>query len=408
MIDAARIKQDFPALDQEVRGNPLVYLDSAATSQKPRAVLDALVGFYERDNANVHRGVHTLAERATEAYENARTRLATFLGAAPGEIVWTRNATEAINLVAHSYAMPLLGEGDEILVTVMEHHANLVPWHFVARATGAKVRAVPLREDFTLDLDRFHDMLGPRTRLVCFSMLSNTLGTINPAREMTEAAHRVGAKVVIDAAQAVPHMPVDVVSLDCDFLALSGHKMMGPTGIGALFGKAELLASMPPFLGGGEMIQEVRVDDSTYKAPPHRFEAGTPAIAEAVGLGAAVDYLTGLGMAAVEAYEQEITAYALDVLGALPGIRILGPTTMPRGGAVSFTLEGVHPHDLATILDSQGIAVRAGHHCTMPLHDALGVPASARASFYVYNTRDDADRLVLALDKAVRMFAGTA
>ena len=400
-------REDFPALHQTVAGGrPLVYLDSAATAQKPRSVIEAEARFYERDNANVHRGVHTLAVRATEAYERARRAVARFIGATdPACVVFVRGTTEAINLVARSYAQPRLGPDDEIVLTPMEHHSNMVPWQMVAQATGARLRYVDLLPDGTLDLASYERLLeSGRVRVVAVTHQSNVLGTINPVREMAERAHRVGAVVVVDAAQSVPHQPVDVRQLGCDFLAFSGHKMMGPTGIGVLWGRRELLESMPPLFGGGEMIREVGLFESTYNEVPYKFEAGTPPIAQAVGLGAAVEYLESLGMEQVRAHEQRLVAYALERLGQLPDVRIYGPR-QHRGGVVSFNVEGVHPHDVATILDQEGVAVRAGHHCAQPLMRWLDVPATVRASFYVYNTPEDVDALVRALE-AVRAIFG--
>ena len=403
-LDAACLKRDFPILDQAVRGRALVYLDSAATSQKPRSVLEAMERFYVRDNSNVHRGVHALAERATRAFEDSRNKVAAFLGAPdPATVLWTRGTTEAVNLVAYSWARRNLRPGDEILLTLMEHHSNLVPWQLAAQDTGARLRFAPLLQDFTLDLARYREMLSKKTKLVAFTHVSNVLGTVNPAKEMIADARRVGARVLVDAAQSVPHMPVNVTDLDCDFLAFSGHKMLGPTGIGVLYGKRELLESMSPFHGGGEMILEVTAERSTYKPIPHKFEAGTPAIAEAIGMGAAVDYLRGLGMDEVRAHEKDIAGYAVLALESAGGVRVHGPREN-RGGAVSFEVNGLHPHDLATILDSEGIAIRAGHHCAQPLMNWLGVPATARASFYLYNTRDEVDALVRGVEKAKRIF----
>lgn len=404
MLDVQHIRQDFPILQTQVRGKPLVYLDSAASSQRPRQVVDAMRVYYERDHANVHRGVHTLAERATAAYEGARETVAGFVGASAERLVWTRGTTEAINLVAHGWARKNLREGDRVLLTHMEHHANLVPWQMAAKDTGAVLDFIPLTEDYRLDLSGLDDLITDRTRLVALSHMSNVLGTVNPVRQIADAAHSVGALVLADAAQSVPHMPVDVDTLGVDFLVFSGHKMLGPTGIGALVTRPELLDSMDPFLGGGEMILEVTFESSTYKTGPHKFEAGTPAIAETVGLAAAVDYLRKLGMEAVHEHEEALTRYALDALGGLEGMTVYGPAGKDRGGAVSFAVEGIHPHDLATILDTEGVAVRAGHHCAQPLMRLLGVPATTRASFYVYNTESEVDALVRALEKARGIF----
>jgi cysteine desulfurase/selenocysteine lyase len=408
-LDPARVRADFPILAREVNGRHLVYLDSAATSQKPRAVIRALVGYYERSNASVHRGAHRLAEEATGAYEGARARVARFLGADdPRGVVFTRNATEAINLVAWSWGRANLRPDDEVVVTAMEHHSNLVPWQLVAGATGARLRVVPFLPDGgQLDLGVLRRLLGDRTRLVALTHCSNVLGTINPVAEIARAAHAVGALVLVDAAQSAPHMPLDVSALGADFLALSGHKMCGPTGIGALWGRPELLEEMPPFLTGGSMVREVRCERATWAEAPARFEAGTPNVADAVAFGAALDYLDGLGMARVRAHGVELVHYALSRLAELPWLRVYGPARAgDRGGVLAFNLfadgrhdpEGlIHPHDVGTVLDGHGIAIRAGHHCCQPLLRALGAPATARASFYVYNGTDDVDALVDAL-----------
>ena len=402
-LDPVRLKKDFPILGQEVRGRPLVYLDSAATSQKPLCVIQALERFYVRDNANVHRAVHALAERATAAFEEARAKIAAFIGAPdPSTVIWTRGTTEAVNLVAYAWARRTLKPGDEIVLTDMEHHSNLVPWQMVAQDTGARLRFVPLRDDFTLDHARYRELLNERTKLVAMIWVSNVMGTINPVKEMIREAHTAGARVLLDAAQAVPHFPVNVSDLDVDFLVFSGHKMLGPTGIGVLYGRGEILESMAPFHGGGEMILEVTPERSTYTAPPHRFEAGTPPIAEAVGLAAAVDYLHHLGMNEVFNHEYELATYARQVLEGLGGVTVHAPNEM-RGGATSFMVEGIHPHDLATILDRDGVAIRAGHHCAQPLMKRLGVPATARASFHVYNTKDDVDALAAGIENARRI-----
>jgi cysteine desulfurase/selenocysteine lyase len=402
-VDSARIRKDFPIFEQKIHGRPLVYLDSAATAQKPRAVIEALDRFYSHDYSNVHRGVHALAERATIAYESARAKVADWIGAPADGVIWTRGTTEAINLVAYAWARPRLAAGDEIVVTEMEHHSNLVPWQLAAQATGAVLRFVPIRDDYTLDLDAYRRLLGPRTRLVAVSHMSNVLGTINPVREMASLAHAAGAAILVDAAQSAPHLPLNVAALDCDFLALSGHKAMGPTGIGVLYGKPEILNAMPPFHGGGEMIVEVGLERSTYKPAPHRFEAGTPPIAQAVGFAAAIDYLQEMGMENVAAHERDITTYALEALSRVEGLRVFGPKS-DRGGAISFAVEGMHPHDLATILDTEAVAVRAGHHCAQPLMRRLGVPATVRASVYIYNRPEDLDALVRAIEKAKGVF----
>ena len=399
------VRADFPALHQEVHGRPLVYLDNGATSQKPQAVIDAVAHYYERDNANVHRGVHTLSERATDAYEGARTRTARFLNAPEREeIVFTRGTTEAINLVAWSWGRANLGAGDEVVISTMEHHSNIVPWQLLGEQTGARLRVIPVTDAGELDMPAFHALLGPRTKLVSVVHLSNALGTVNPVRDIVEAARAVGARVLLDGAQAVQHFPVDVQALGCDFYAFSGHKIFGPTGIGALWGRRELLDAMPPWQGGGEMIRTVRFEGSTFADVPHKFEAGTPNIAGAVGMGAAMDYLGALDSDAVAAHEADVLRYATDALTALGGVRILG-TAPGKGAVVSFVMDDIHAHDIGTIVDSQGVAIRVGHHCTMPLHERYGVAASARASFAMYNTREEVDALVRALEKTREMFA---
>ncbi len=386
-----------------------MYLDSGASSQKPRQVVEALVDYYYNHHSNVHRGAHRLSVEATTAYEQARRKVAAFVGAEdPGSLVFTRNATEAINLVASSWGGTNLGPGDEIVVTHAEHHANLVPWHFVARERGAVIKAAPLTPELRLDLEALAGLIGPRTKLVATFHMSNVLGAINPVAEIARLAHAVGAKLLIDGAQGAPHLPVDVASLGCDFYAFSGHKMLGPTGIGALWARPELLADMPPFLGGGEMISKVTTDSSTYAKPPKRFEAGTPSIAEAIGLGAAVDYLGAVGMEAVEAHDRRLVRYALSRLSEVDGIRLYGPEGDDRGGIVAFNLEGVHAHDVATALDAQGIAVRAGAHCAQPLMRYLDVTATVRASFYLYNTEDEIDALASALEAIRDHFAAFA
>lgn len=394
------IRADFPILQREINGKPLAYLDNAATSQKPLAVLQAMDDYYHLRNANVHRGVHTLSEEATALYENARGRIARFINAPSSkQVIFTRNATEAVNLVAYSWGLDALKPGDEVLITQMEHHANIVPWQIIAARTGATLRYVPLDAQGTLRLDLLDELLTERTKLFAFVAMSNVLGTINPAAELVARAHSVGALALVDGAQSVPHLPVDVQALNCDFLVFSGHKMCGPTGSGVLYGRRELLETMPPFMGGGDMIREVRLEGSRWNTLPWKFEAGTPAIAEVIGLGAAVDYLTSLGMDFVQQREHELVSYAMEQLGRVEGLRILGPGPDQRGGAVAFTLGEIHPHDTAAILDAEGIAIRAGHHCAQPIHDFYGIPASARASFYFYNTFDEIDRLVMALDK---------
>jgi cysteine desulfurase/selenocysteine lyase len=402
----AELRAEFPVLDQEVNGRPLVYLDNAATSQKPRRVIAAVEEFYRRDNANVHRGLHELSRRATDAYEGARQRIASFVGIAdPAELILTRGTTEALNLVAWSWGLANLRAGDEVVLSVMEHHSNLVPWQMVAQRTGATLRFLDIDEEGRLDLSTLEELINERTRLVSLVHVSNALGTINPIARIAQRAHQVGAVVVIDGAQSVPHIPVDIAALGCDFFAFSGHKMYGPTGIGGLWGRRELLEAMPPFLGGGDMIDHVELERSTYAALPNKFEAGTPNIAGAVGLGAAVDFLDEIEMAAVQAHEQALLAYALERLSAVPDLRIFGPTDpAERSGVVSFTLADIHPHDLATILDAEGVAIRAGHHCTQPLMRRLGVSATARASFSLYSTEEDVDRLVESLERARTLF----
>jgi len=406
VYDVERIRADFPILDVEVYpGVPLVYLDSAASSQKPAAVIAAMDEYYRQYHANVHRGVHRLSELATSAYESARSRIATFIGApSADEIVFVGNATEAFNLVAYSWGRRHVSAGDEILLTEMEHHANIVPWQMLAQEVGAVIRYLPVREDGKLALENLGDYLTERTRLFSFTGASNVLGTINPVRELVDAAHAVGALTMVDAAQLIPHMPVDVEALDCDFLAFSSHKMCGPTGIGVLYGKRGLLEAMPPFMGGGDMIRRVTFDGFVSNEIPWKFEAGTPRIAEAVGLGAAVDYLDSIGMEAIHAHELSITSYALESLSEIPGLSVLGPPAGARGGLASFTMQGIHPHDIAEILDKDGIAIRAGHHCAMPLHQKLGISASARASFYVHTTTEEVDKLTSALHRARTVF----
>jgi cysteine desulfurase/selenocysteine lyase len=406
---AAKIRTDFPILHQEVNGKPLIYLDNAATSQKPFAVLDTLRHYYERDNANVHRGAHSLSIRATEAYEGARDKVAQFVNAASRqEIIFTRNATEAINLVAYSWGMNHLQPGDEIITSVMEHHSNLVPWQIIAQKTGAKIKYVTLTEQEEFDLEYFKSLLSEKTKIVAVVHVSNTLGCINPVKEIIDSAHQVGAKVLIDACQSVPHIPIDVQAMGCDWLVASGHKMCAPTGVGFLYGRQELLEEMPPFLGGGEMISEVFFDHFTCGELPHKFEAGTPAIGEAIALGAAADYLTKIGLDEIHAYEEELTAYLFKKLGTIPNLRIYGPkpTSNGKGRAAlaSFNVNGIHASDLATLLDNEGIAIRSGHHCTQPLHRLFDASGSARASLYFYNTREEIDAFILALKQTIDFF----
>jgi cysteine desulfurase/selenocysteine lyase len=406
---ASQVRSHFPILNQLIHDKPLVYLDNAATSQKPIAVIEALQHYYERDNANVHRGVHTLSARATDAYEGARDKVAAFVNAASRqEIVFTRNATEAINLVAYAWGMSQLQAGDEIILTVMEHHSNLIPWQFVAQRAGVVLKFVQLSPEEGFDFDHFQSLLSDRTKLVSVVHVSNTLGCINPVQEICAAAHRYGAKVLIDACQSTPHLPIDVQAIDCDWLVASGHKMCGPTGVGFLYGKLDLLRAMPPFLGGGEMIADVFLDHATYADLPHKFEAGTPAIAETIALGAAVDYLTEIGMDKIHAYEQELTAYLFQQLETVPTVRIYGPRPKADGSGraalASFTAGDVHPHDLSTILDQAGVAIRAGHHCTQPLHRFVGAQSTARASLHFYNTREEIDIFISALKDAIDFF----
>ena len=405
--DLQRIRSDFPILEREVHpGVKLVYLDSTATAQKPVSVIEAMDAFYRASNANIHRGVHVLAEEATALYEQARASIARFINAAaPHEIIFTRNTTEAINLVAHAWARTNLRSGELIVLTEMEHHSNLVPWQMVAAEKDVRLEFIPLMDDGTLDLDAYRQLLSQSPRLVSFTHMSNVLGTITPAREMIRLAHEAGAVVVIDAAQSVPHLGADVRLLDVDFMAFSAHKMCGPTGIGVLYGKTRLLEAMPPFLGGGDMIREVKLRSFRPNSLPHKFEAGTPAIAEAIGFQAAVDYLSRIGMAGIAAHEHSISEYAMERLEEVPGLQVLGPEADKKGGVASFTFDAIHPHDVAQILDRYGIAVRAGHHCAQPLHERLGVPASTRASFYLYSTRQEVDALIDGLYQVRKVFA---
>lgn len=405
MIDAQKIRDDFPIFKRVVKGKPLIYLDSAATSQKPFAVIDAVNDFYKNYNANVHRGVYAISEEATAAYEKARDKVATFIQTTSRQgVVFTRNATEAINLVASSWGRAYLKPRDEILLTQMEHHSNLVPWHLIAQQTGALLRFLPLTPDGRLDVDKLPSLLTDRTKIVSVVHVSNSLGTINPIDRIIKTAHEAGAVVLVDASQSVQHIGVNVKQLDCDFLAFSGHKMLGPTGIGVLWGRPELLDRMPPYQGGGEMINEVHLEWSTYREIPGKFEAGTPNVAGAIGLGAAIDYLNAVGLDNIHRHEQELTTYTLQRLDALGDVEIYGPRP-DRGGVVSFNMNGVHPHDVATILDEDGIAVRAGHHCTQPIMRWLDVPATVRASVYLYNIKEDIDRLVGSLKKVREIFS---
>ncbi len=405
--DSIKIREDFPITRREVRpGVRLVYLDSTASSQKPNPVIEAMDHFYRTSNANIHRGVHTLAEEATALYESARQRIAAFIGAKhPEEIVYTRNATEAINLVMYTWARKFLSPGDVVLLTEMEHQSNLVPWQILAAERDIVLKYIPVTPDFLFDLDAYRELLKLGPKLVTFTHMSNVLGTITPAKEIVRLAHVAGAVTLIDGAQSVPHFPVNVQDLDVDFLAFSAHKMVGPTGIGALYGKRALLEAMPPFMGGGEMIRKVTFEGFQPNGIPHKFEAGTPAIAESVGFGAAVDYLSGIGMDAIAAHERQLTAYAAERLPEVPGLKVYGPAVEYKGGVMAFTMEGIHPHDVAALLDQDGIAVRAGHHCAQPLHLKLNIPATTRASFYLYNTTDEVDQLIAGLHKVQKMFS---
>ena len=407
-LDVSAVRADFPVLARELRpGISLVYLDSAATSQKPEIVIETMNEYYRRYNANVHRGVHQLSEEATAAYESARKRIASFINAStPREVIFTRNTSEGINLLAQAWGRSTLKPGDVVISTQMEHHSNIVPWQILAEQTGIEVRWVPITDDGYLDMEAYHNMLDERVKLVTFAHMSNVLGTIQPVREMTAAAHAVGALVHVDGAQGVPHLPVDVQALGVDFYTFSGHKMLGPTGIGVLWGRLDLLDRMPPWRGGGDRIKRVTLDGSAWDDLPYKVEAGTPSIAEAIGLGAAIDYLEGIGMETIHAHEQAITAYALERLAEVPGLHVLGPTNpAEKGGVAAMILDGIHPHDVAQILDHEGVAVRAGHHCAQPVHQRYQVVASTRASFYLYTTFEEIDRLIEGLYKVKEMFA---
>ena len=403
-LDVAAVRRDFPILAREVNGKPLAYLDNAATTQKPQPVIDALRDYYTQHNANVHRGVHQLSMEATDAYEGARRKVQHLLGAEqPGEIVFTRGTTEAINLVAQSYARPKLQPGDEIVLTHMEHHSNIVPWQIACEQTGASLRVAPIDDDGALILDEFDALLSERTRLVAVSHVSNALGTINPIERIIARAHGVGAAVLVDGAQATAHCNVDVGALGCDFYAFSGHKMFGPTGIGALYGKAEHLEAMPPYQGGGEMIRSVSFEGTSYADPPARFEAGTPNIAGAVGLGAAIDYVQSLGVDRIVAHEHELLDYGTKAIEAVDGLQLIG-TAREKTAVLSFVMDGIHPHDIGTVLDMEGVAIRSGHHCAQPVMERFGVAATARASLAAYNTREEIDRLIAALSKVAQVF----
>jgi cysteine desulfurase/selenocysteine lyase len=404
-LDLEKIRADFPILAQKIHGQQLVYLDNAATSQKPRAVINAITHYYEHDNANIHRGVHALSVRATEAHDAARQTVKRFVNAGDvREVIFVRGATEAINLVAQTYGRMHVGAGDEVLITAMEHHSNIVPWQILCEEKGAHLKVAPIDDRGELRLDEFEKLIGLRTKIVAVTQVSNALGTVNPLREMIEMAHRRGVPVLVDGAQAVPHMAVDVQALDCDFYAFSGHKVYGPTGIGVLYGKAALLDAMPPYQGGGDMISSVTFEKTLYNHLPFKFEAGTPDIAGAIALGAALDYIGKLGMEMVAAHEHELLAYATKAVGNLPGVRLIG-TARERAGVLSFVMDGVHPHDLGTILDQDGIAIRTGHHCAQPVMERFGIPATARASFAVYNTKEEVDALVEGIRKAHEVFA---
>jgi cysteine desulfurase/selenocysteine lyase len=404
-FDVQKVRRDFPILNQRVHGKPLVYLDNAATTQKPQAVIDAMVRSYAEENANIHRGVHLLSERATRAYEEAREKVQTFLNAADRrEIIFVRGTTEAINLVAQTFGRVNVGRGDEVLVTEMEHHSNIVPWQLVCEEKGAKLAVLPITDDGELRMDLLDGLLTDRTKMVAVVHVSNSLGTINPIAAIAEKAHARGIPVLVDGAQAVAHMPVNVQALGCDFYALSGHKLFGPTGIGVLWGRLPLLEQMPPYQGGGDMISAVTFGKTTYNVVPNKFEAGTPNIVGSIGLGAAIDYLRGIDFAAMRAYEDELLAYGTRALTSVPGIRIVG-TASRKASILSFVMEDVHPHDIGTILDQEGVAIRTGHHCTQPLMDRLGVPATARASLALYNTKEEIDALVAALAKVREIFA---
>ena len=403
-VDWSALREDFPILRERVNGHPLIYFDSAASSQKPRAVLDVVRNYYEHENANVHRGLHALSARATEHYEKSRQRVADFIGAASAdEIVFTRGTTESINLVAQAWGGKFLRAGDVILLTEMEHHSNLVPWQLLAERIGARLRFVPVRDDGTLELEKLSSLLTAEVKIFAFTHVSNSLGTINPVAELCQKARAVGAMTLVDAAQSIGHMPLNVQELGCDFLAFSGHKMCAPTGIGVLYGGLDILDSVPPWHGGGEMITSVTLEKSTFKKPPHRFEAGTPNIAGAIGLAAAIDYLEGIGRAEIFKHDVDLASYALQGMADVAGLHVLGPSR-DRGGVISFVMGAAHPHDLTTFADQYGLALRGGHHCNQPLMRRFGVPGTSRASFYLYSTREEIDRMVDILDKAVLFF----
>lgn len=404
-LDVERIRKDFPILQQTVNGKPLIYLDNAATAQKPEVVLDTINRYYTTDNANIHRGVHALSIRATEAYEQARRKVQGFIGAArSAEIIFVRGATEGINLVAETYGRSVLGEGDEIVISTMEHHSNIVPWQILCKRAGAVLRVAPINDDGELLLDEYEKLLNHRTKLVAMTHMSNALGTINPIRDVIEMAHRRGVRILVDGAQAAPHLKIDVQELDCDFYVFSSHKAFGPTGVGVLYGKFELLEGLEPYQAGGEMIRSVSFEQTTYNDLPHRFEAGTPNIAGTIGFGAAIDYLRQIGLDNIAAYEQGLLAYATEALSAVPRVRLIG-TARQKAAVLSFVVDGVHAHDVGTILDQEGIAVRTGHHCAQPVMQRFGLPATARASFAFYNTRQEIDALVKGIGEVVKVFA---
>jgi len=403
-LDVERIRKDFPVLQRTVHGKPLVYLDNAATSQKPQFVIDKLSEYYSKYNANVHRGIHQLSEEATDAYEDARRKVARFINAdSPQNVVYTKGTTESINLVANAWGRQHFKPGDEIIISQMEHHSNIVPWHIVSRDTGAVIRAIDLTEDGQLDMEHFASLLSEKTKIVAVTQMSNVLGTINPVRKIADMAHDAGARILVDGAQGAGHMPTDIRDMDCDFYAFSGHKMCGPTGIGILYGKYEILDAMDPFMGGGEMIEEVRIDSSTYKDPPWKFEAGTPNIAQAIGLGYAIDYLRNLGMENILNHESDLINYTMHRMKYFKDLHVFGPAGK-RGGVVSFTMDGTHPHDVATIVDQEGVALRAGHHCAQPLMKVLNVGSTARISIYFYNTTDEIDIFFQSLNKVREIF----
>jgi cysteine desulfurase/selenocysteine lyase len=403
-FDLEQVRSDFPILRQQIRGRPLVYLDNAATSQKPQAVIDAIRGYYERDNANIHRGVHFLSEHATEQHEKARGAVQRFINASDArEIVFVRGATEAINLVAQTYGRTHVGEGDEVLITAMEHHSNIVPWQILCEEKGARLRVAPISDQGELLLEEFARLLGPRTRMVAVTHVSNALGTINPIAQIVDMAHRWNVPVLVDGAQAAPHLRVDVQALDCDFYVFSGHKVYGPTGIGILYGRAALLDAMPPYQGGGDMISSVTFEKTTYNKLPYKFEAGTPNVAGAIGLGAAVEYVNGLGIEAIAAHENQLLTYATGAFAVMPDVRLIGTAT-EKAGVLSFVMDGIHPHDIGTILDREGIAIRTGHHCAQPVMQRYGIPATARASFALYNTREEVGALVEGIHRVREVF----